>query len=375
MKQKIHFLLICLLFPVCMFAQLTHQHNAMHPGDEIVKQQVVYKNPGKAGTDRFWDFSELSPVNTEYTVNYALPAIVDDSLYIMGRDTLTLEQFPLVGTEHYTMYYFLHHNDSLLQLGHENPNTQLQYTKPMLAMKYPFNYGQVLVSDYESKGLYSGTIDIHTRGTIRVEADAFGKMLIPDGDTLTVMRVKTTQLITELNDRADSINTHTNRVMETFRWYSKGYRYPVFESMRSVQLGDSISQFNISFYFPPQEHYYLENDPENLAVLDSLWDVRERGRNGNDDPNNVLLPTLRVTTYPNPVESELFVELDFMETTSSFIILFYTMQGEVVQSIRRTGNYNGIYKETIDCYTLPSGHYLMKVIVEDQIVTKKIVKK
>ncbi|MDL2306335.1 T9SS type A sorting domain-containing protein [Bacteroides sp. OttesenSCG-928-D19] len=51
------------------------------------------------------------------------------------------------------------------------------------------------------------------------------------------------------------------------------------------------------------------------------------------------------------------------------------MQGEVVQSIRRTGNYNGIYKETIDCYTLPSGHYLMKVIVEDQIVTKKIVKK
>ncbi|MDL2247940.1 T9SS type A sorting domain-containing protein [Bacteroides sp. OttesenSCG-928-J23] len=372
MKQKIHFLFICLLFPVFGFAQLTRQHNAMRPGDEIVKQQVVYKNPGKAGTDRFWDFSELSPVNTEYTVNYTLPAIVDDSLYIMGRDTLTLQQFPLVGTEHYTMYYFLHHNDSLLQLGHENPNTQLQYTKPMLAMKYPFNYGQVLVSDYESKGLYSGTIDIHTRGTMRVEADAFGKMLIPDGDTLTVMRVKTTQLITELNDRADSINTHTNRVMETFRWYSKGYRYPVFESMRSVQLGDSISQFNISFYFPPQEHYYLENDPENVAVLDSLWDVRERGRNGNDEEDRYLF---NYEIYPNPVETELHVTYEKLDTPDSSVsISIYNMAGQRIYQKYYPLQVAGFYTETIDCSGFPNGNYLLHLMVNQKVINKKIIK-
>ncbi|MFV0536689.1 MAG: hypothetical protein ACK5M3_04865 [Dysgonomonas sp.] len=135
-----------------------------------------------------WDFSKVKTVNDEYTLVYSLPPLLDDSIYIMGDMHFLKKDIHenelVVGTEHNTMYYYRLSNDTLLQLGHENPTIKLEYTSPMTLMNFPLNYGQTVVSDYKSKGLYSSTVDMQSQGQMITSADAYGKMILPTGDTL-----------------------------------------------------------------------------------------------------------------------------------------------------------------------------------------------
>ncbi len=146
----------------------------------------------------------------------------------------------IVGTEHNTMYYYHLTNDSLLQRGHENPSVVLNYTSPMLLIHYPLNYGQNSFLDYKSKGVYSSTVDIQTQGIMTTTADAYGKMILPSGDTLSpVLRVKTIQTIFDMPQEGSSVTSETDNAgkqLEICRWYSKGYRYPVFETIRNINL-------------------------------------------------------------------------------------------------------------------------------------------
>jgi len=215
-----------------VFGQLNALHNHLRAGDVLLKQQVEYVNPGSAGADRLWNFSKLKTVNDEYTLEYALPPLEGDSVYIMGGKRYLKENVKedelIVGTEHNTMYYYRQTDDSLLQTGHENPSVVLNYTSPLAILRFPLNYGQSISSAYQSKGLYSGTMDIKTEGTVTTTADAYGKMLLPSGDTLDlVLRVKTLQTIFDVpKDGSNTAETgNAGKQLEIYRWYSKGYRY------------------------------------------------------------------------------------------------------------------------------------------------------
>ncbi|MFV0311022.1 MAG: hypothetical protein ACK5KN_05165 [Dysgonomonas sp.] len=185
------------------FSQLNSSHNHLRPGDVLIKQQVEYKYPGGGGKDRRWDFSNLKTLNDAYTLTYSLPPLEGDSVYILGNTRYPKKDISdnelIVSTEHNTMYYYRMIHDSLLQTGHENPSVVLAYTSPVVQAVYPLNYGQSTSSPYQSEGLYSGTVAIQTKGTVITAADAYGKLLLPSGDTLSpVLRVKTTQTIYDI---------------------------------------------------------------------------------------------------------------------------------------------------------------------------------
>ncbi|NDV97654.1 T9SS C-terminal target domain-containing protein, partial [Dysgonomonas sp. 521] len=203
MNVKAILLFIALSLVLSLSGQLNTSHNHYRAGDVLIKQQVEYMNPGQAGGNKLWDFSRLKSVNDEYTLEYALPPLEGDSIYILGGKRYKKKGLQdnelIVGTEHNTMYYYHLTNDSLLQMGHENPSVILEYIHPMTLMKFPLNYGQTVFSNYKSEGLYSGTVDIRTQGTMTTTADAYGKMILPSGDTLSpVLRVKTIQTIFDI---------------------------------------------------------------------------------------------------------------------------------------------------------------------------------
>lgn len=240
------------MFLLSVFGQVNKEHNGLRAGDEIIKQQVDYQPPGEPGPGKVWDFSRLKTINDEYTLTYSLPPLLDDSLYVMGDSQFPKKQIKqhelIVGTEHNTMYYYRQKGDSLLLLGHENPTVRLMYTTPVLQVLYPAGYGQAAVSkSYASQGLYSSTVPISSQGSTTIEADAFGKMVLPTGDTLNpVVRIKH---IKTFNDE----NNNTEKILETYSWYTKGYRYPVFETVRSINAIDSTEIFKTAFFYPPQE--------------------------------------------------------------------------------------------------------------------------
>jgi hypothetical protein len=306
-----------------------------------------------------------------------------DSVYILGdtryRKKDTVDEDLITGTEHNTMYYYRLINDSLLQLGHENLSVKLAYTSPMVLMRFPLNYGQSITSVYKSEGLYSGMVDIRTQGTITTTADAYGKLLLPSGDTLSpVLKVKTIQTIFNIPDE-DSYTIdesgNAGKQLETCRWYSKGYCYPVFETVRNINLTDSTEIFKTAFFFPPQDHLYLDTDPENLALLDELWKGTENKTT--DEPTAITVALEDIMTckmYPNPVTSILNLEYELKQDVKVAFEL-YSIEGLPVKKMKMQGKTAGNYYETIDCSNLHPKNYVLRITANNLFVNEIIIKK
>ena len=250
------------------------QHNAPRIGDEIIKQHVDYKDPGRGWENVIWDFGQLSPVNAEYNLSYYEIPLINDSIYVFGRDTIPANEVSpgelFVGTEYYSSYYYRIKNDSLFAVGHENPMVLMRHTLPLSIVNYPFNYGDSIQSVYNSEGAYSMRQSVNSQGKIFIKCDAYGKIILPSKDTLdNVLRIKSVQTIID----ADSSNYDDQFLFkletETYRWYVKGYRYPVFETVRSFEISDTSHNEILSsaFFYPPEKHIYLEDDYLNMALI------------------------------------------------------------------------------------------------------------
>ena len=346
--------------------------NGFRAGDEIVKQQVEYKDPGRTGNNVLWDFSQLKIVNGEYELSY--------SAY---NDTLT------AGMEHLTRYYYALQNDSLLLWGFDNPTTQLHNLQPELLLKFPVHYGDTVGSYYYAHGKYGNRLELEAMGTTRTEADAYGMMILPGGDTLKqVLRTHTLKYIAEdsrpigesyyeklkspLRISPDSIRQRLATdtvlfVVETFRWYEKGYRYPVFEIVRSWEQFRSSEDYtflNTAFFYPPQEHYYLEDDEENLALL-------ENGTNEEPDP----WAGLTYNIYPNPVSAEpLQVEIYLPQAANVRVQLRNTM-GLVVLDLNHGTRPAGMYRFQTDASGLPVGNYILNIQLNEKLIHEMLMKR
>ena len=369
-------------------AQLTRLHNAPRGGDEIIKQQVDYKDPGRSGENVIWDFGQLFTIDTEYNLTYYDILPINDSTYLALRDTIPASELLhgdlMAGVEHHTAYWQRLKNDSLFSLGHENPVVLLKHDPPVLSMPFPFSYGQETDSEYRSSGFYSSREPVVAEGNIHLKADAFGKMVLPSGDTLDhVLRIKSLQTIVDADTTKSDTIPRLKMFTEYFRWYVKGYRYPVFETTRifDVSETDTVEIFGTAFFFPPLEHLYLEQDSANMAVLDSLWNQLTHenqsgtgNNNGNeeDDPPGIL--NLRYNYFPNPVKDILYLEYYF-EASATVKITLFDMNGLPVRVVSKGKLQKGFYVDTIDCSTLAGGGYVLLFQVGNIVETGVIMKR
>lgn len=372
MKIKLFFFLLCL--PISAICQLNLQYNAIRIGDVIIKQQVEFQDPGDSGIDKLWNFRKLKVLNDSYELSYSAPRLLNDSIYVMGYDTIAKQLVKngelIVGTEHNTMYYYQIKNDTLYLLGHEKPTVKFKYVSPLVMMTYPANYGQTSeMEPYSAYGLYSGTEPILIKGKMNMSIDAFGKMILPTGDTINpVLRVKSEKTI-EMEDGTN------NFILETYSWYTKGYRYPLFECIRNINRADNSEGFSTAFFYPPQEHYYMENDPANQALLDELWAIehRQQAVNKKETANKAEIILLH-KVYPNPVSDQLTVEYT-LEERSDVQILLVASNGIVVRNIQKRKLPEGFSTETIYCSDLMPGAYHLKLVAGNQAINQTVVKK
>lgn len=391
-KTLLMLLLLSFLSVVPIYCQITYRNNCIRSGDEIIKEQVEFKDPGRTGENVVWDFSELKPINTEYKLSFHSPYLINDSIYIMGCDTILKENSDIsnliIGKEHSTMYYYHVKNDTLFCLGHENPITLMHNTTPFPLMMYPLNYKQRVDCKFESEGIHSSQNKTNTFGDISIESDAYGKMILPTGDTLNnVIRVKTTQIINDtscvkFNIKPNNImfNKRLNKKAEkyhkqieayTYSWYVQGYRYPVFETVQVFEIIDSLKNptFDAAYFYPPVSHYYLDNDLDNTVVLDSL--NNEKAPN---TPTSWINLNFSHNFWPNPVSTELNIEYKLEQGANVSITLYSSVHG-IVKTIPVKHMDVGLYKEIIDCSALFPGAYVIQFNVENESVSNIFLKK
>ena len=368
------FILLLSEMPCILLAQhrLQSELNLPRAGDVIIKQQVEYKDPGRAGENVLWDFGKLQSVNDEYELSYSEPELVDDSMYILGMDTILLKNLKdgslLIGTEHHTMYYYYFDGNRLWVLGHENPTTLLQYTEPLIAGAYPKQYPDSFRYAYQAKGLYSSTVPFTSSGEAHLQADAYGMMILPSGDTLrNVLRTRTRQTIRQVFQSGDSEATEHNLALTTCKWYSSGYRYPIFETIQSSIVTDTAEfiNFETAFFFPPQEHYYLDTDSENQTIIET----QKKGKKA--DP----LEGSTFNAFPNPMSTILNVDL-FIPAEAKIKIQVRSVTDKAVYINENKGKFSsGIHRFQLDVSKLPSGYYLVNIWADNYLLSETMMKR
>jgi len=354
---------------------LQKETNAPRSGDSIIKQQVEYKNPGRSGDNVLWDFSQLKVVDDEYGLTYSTP---DDTI--------------ITGTEHSTNYHYVLQNDSLVLLGFDNQTTQLCNIQPEVLLKFPFQFGDTTGSYFYAHGKYGNRLEMDVMGSTQTVGDAYGMMILPSKDTLKqVLRTHTLKHIAENSIPIsssyfeklkatpiicpDSINRRLASdtvlfIIETFRWYEKGYRYPVFETVRSWELYRHSKEYTFlstAFFYPPQEHYYLNDDLENQALLED----KKQGKPDKPDPWFGLTYNI----YPNPVHSEsLQIEL-YLPKATNVRIQVSKITGQSVLNANKGNHPAGACHFEVNITGLPVGNYALTIGLSDKVIKETLMKR
>jgi hypothetical protein len=325
-----------------------HKHrNLPHVGDSIIKQQVLYVDPGVAGRDVTWDFSVTTPVNDSYNLLYK--AITHDSLQI-------------VGIEHRTAYRYRVQGDSLLHTGYENATTLMKYTRPEIRMRFPFHYGDSITSSFIGTGEYCHRIPLHVAGTTTVTADAAGTLHAPSGEIYkNVLRVKTFRQYTETG--VDSVTMQ----LEIYSWYAKGNRYPVFETVKTTtqKTGKADTEHQVASFFFPPVNQTQQTDTTGLAETDSI-------------PSQGGVPIDRIFTrcklLPNPVQSQLEIDYDLTQNaTINFSLHDALGMSKIATSpIQQPA---GHYTQLLDMGSYSQGIYPLYVTVNGMVKTLHVVKR
>lgn len=216
MKVKVFELMMLVSASLPTFGQnvLTVEANAMRDSDKLVYQQMESCYPGGTGEGEVWDFSSIA--DTEGT----------------SEMTITKDAYShfhkIEGQEKFS--YRL--NSGILeQYKKENRLSKIAYFGKKVTLKYPFQYGDSLCSEFVGYGTYCGDHSVKVKGKVAIQADGLGKLILSERDTLdNVLRVhtQTTTLMAMDVNYAEIDSIHPKQEIEDkYEWYYKGFRYPV----------------------------------------------------------------------------------------------------------------------------------------------------
>lgn len=268
------------------FGQITKALNLPRPEDDLTKYPISMSNPGKPGKDVLWDLSQKKVARKKILQRYT-----------QYPDSVSC----LVSTEQGTRYYDCMHGDSLLLGGYENNQSKIIFDRPEAVLLFPMQYGDSTAGYFHGRGTYCDRLRMRSFGTYTLKADAKGRLVLPDGDTLrNVIRLHTVKLISCLyypmdstarfrkSFSSDSIRLYQLRDTsmirsDEYRWYAHGYRYPILEYRSACANGHTGQATALAFYSPPTDQEALSLDDDNRKARD---DDKEKERNGSDNGQN-----------------------------------------------------------------------------------------
>jgi hypothetical protein len=351
--------------PAAVLAQpaLKQELNLPRAGDKIVKQQVEYKDPGRAGENVVWDFGQLRRVNDKYKLAYSLPRAKRNNVFVLGRDTFPAneESQPelLIGREHFTNYFYQFKDSILFLLGYENRLDQMHYLLPLPLVKFPFRYGEKIETASKSENLFSGQVAMNMHGSFTLEADAYGMLVLPTGDTLKqVLRTHSVQ--TQFSDSIAAMDSiQVNSRIETHKFYARGYRYPVLETIRTIHTSIDTAQslvndiFSTAFIYLPEEQLYWQEDTANLAEVERMK-AEEKMQKSNDPWAGMYY-----NVSPNPARINVLFEIYLPRSANSVLLKVSTLSGTVVISEDRGSLPEGLSSFTLNVGILSTGNYVL----------------
>jgi hypothetical protein len=349
--KKIYSLSIALFIAVSTFAQtsLTYKANVLRPGDVRNLKKIEYQDPGEAGPNKVWDFSQSKELGDMVISQAENRAITKNSnLFLVCNEGDTKNtHFEISKTK--KMYW-----------GLENSRVKIEFKEPIIDLKFPFSYQEKI------GGIMDGTYTENNKsnpisGSYTTEADAWGTLILPDGNIYyNILRIKVekfyTQIFQDINGNDQEYKIHTVR----YQYFTKGVRYPlliVLESEIKTDCGCACG-------YKSKEAYY-----ETPSVL--------FGPEGNDilsEDGDVLLEKFEYLASPNPFENNLNISFSLKKNTKIEINLL-DINGKIVEQIVNEKMESGDHAFNTNTSNIIAGQYVLQIKVNKQIYSTKLVKR
>jgi len=326
------FILSLLLAPIISFSQSPVLTNLMISPmvDEVYTHYRIdssFITIEDGGIDQVWDYSNLAFSDNE------------PWMYVSTEATMHAADFP--GSNIASMdenmcmaEFYQTSNNKLSYAGIFMDGLIMFFEDYKEQLHYPFSYGDSFTDDFST--IYNQSAMHHRTGTVTVEADAYGTLMLPWGTLNEVLRIKT---IEEMTDTFTFNNTlfQYDYYYEIYKFYKPGIREPLMHFIYS-----SINGGDLLF----TGHYINETEVNAIA----------ENSNG------------KITIYPNPVRNKLNIETTTSNPSSHYLIT--DIDGKLVWE----GKYQFNGQKTLDVDFLKSGVYFLKIISGEEFIVKKFIK-
>lgn len=219
------FLLFCANNTIQGQNVISKEANLFRDNDTFTMEKMEYSWSGDKGKGQFWDFSNIGSLRKDSKIEF-----YSDSV----------ENFQRVENQGISTYCL--DNNFLNQTSYESRLERVNYNKEKISMKYPFQYGDSLISNFSGKGRYCGDHDMKVEGQVLLHADGYGTLVLSEKDTLKnalrVYTLTTTSMAIDMDSAIINPDNLRQEIEEKYEWYVRGYRYPLYKIIQKTSYNN-----------------------------------------------------------------------------------------------------------------------------------------
>lgn len=309
---------------------------------KVGDMQVVYMadttgvTPGPSGANQTWDFTNLRPTaNNDSSVSTIVAP--SSTPYAADFPNATAAANSASGQSTVFMDFSAGKSEMLgfvtsvqgQTIKNKYSNSLIQYTTPMA---FNYTHNDNFAGQYQANG-----ITIYSRGTVNVNADAYGTVLMPGGKTYNnVLRAHSFQRnIDSMNVGAGAfiITTET----ESYTFVQDGRKEPIITITNTSQESPSGTTYSKIVTFNNK-----------VAAVSGITEEGNFNRN-----------TFRI--YPNPSASRSINVITSGENAGTTNIFVINQLGQLVKSFHNLNMGAGTNNFTLSLDELPKGIYQVHV--------------
>ena len=305
----------------------------------------IVSSPGQSGTNVLWDFSNISDTiksvyGYDQEIKYNLPG--GDSLTIMCPDAnlvlAYVQNFDTVARQAYKVS-----NNQLDVVGFDqrSANVFIYYSDYKTELKYPLTMGLAFTDSFSAittMGYNSNLVLDSINGQIDFIADGIGTLKVNGKTFNNVIRVRLIQKATH-----KSSGSSYTQIDTMYKFYYGLYPDPVFGLVFSAQISNR-GTFYSSY---------------GVLLTDFMAKIT----------NEPLSAHIRI--FPTQTEDKAYIYFSEALNKNARIELINIL-GETIYSDKINTTYNKKYE--LNVKNLPDGIYFLKIIINDEYLTRKIIK-
>jgi hypothetical protein len=200
-------------------------------------------NQGAAGSNITWDFSTIQAQSSQ-TASFMVPdATPFAGNFGNANVAISYENNLQMGSAMVRYEFFSSLASGLIKNGiATEQNVVVSYSDPQEAFTFPFTYGTTQTDDFAATFVTAGQT-VTESGTISVNGDGYGTLLLPNATINNVLRVRILQTYSDVTATGGEIQFS----VETYAWFHPELAYPLLAISTEDVVGSPTSVRSVHY--------------------------------------------------------------------------------------------------------------------------------